>query len=171
MCGSIGSKRKRRRTPNGVSRHRRVTNMNSRASSHCVQPGLRRIDFGEWRHDDNRTCQERIEYESDQRSLAAWTAKRILVGPVDDPFGPRLRGRGRRRRRCGAQQLPTTVQLGVNVSAGQDSIVTNANEAWGQDVEQKASEELLRRQAHHFGALAVGIILPMKTHLSVGQRQ
>jgi hypothetical protein len=45
--GSIGSKRKRRRTPKGVSRRRRVSNMNSRASSHCVQPGLRRIDFGE----------------------------------------------------------------------------------------------------------------------------
>src|SRR5262249_7314924 len=148
-CRSIDSKRKRRRSANGLSRQRRVSDMNRRTLSHCVRPGLRRIDFGAWRHSDHRTCPDRIEYESDQRSLAAWTAKRILVGPRDDPVGPGLRDSGRRRR-CRAQQLPTTGQLGVDVSAGQDSIVTNADEAWGQDVEQKASEELLRRQAHHF---------------------
>ena len=144
-----GRKRKRQRTANGLSRQRRVSNRNRRALSHCVRPGLRRIDSGEWRHSDHRTCQERIEYESDQRSLAVWTAKRILVGPLDDPFGPGLRDSGRRRR-CRAQQLPTTGQLGVDVSAGQDSIVTNADEPWGQDVEKKASQELFRRQAHHF---------------------
>jgi hypothetical protein len=43
--------------------------------------------------------------------------------------------------------------------------VTNADEPWGQDVEKKTSQELLRRQAHHFGALAFHLL-----HAGCGQR-
>jgi hypothetical protein len=54
------------------------------------------------------------------------------------------------------QELPTAGQFGADVATGQESVMANADEPLGQNVEKEPSDELVRGQRHHLGTMAVG---------------
>ena len=56
---------------------------------------------------------------------------------------------------CGySEQLPSTRDVGLAASTGQEAVMTDAVEALRKNVEQEAADEFVRAQGH--GALAIG---------------
>ena len=53
---------------------------------------------------------------------------------------------------------------------GEETEVADAHEAWGKDVEEKASQELLHRQGHEAWLVSVGGVSPAEGDLVTGQR-
>ena len=58
----------------------------------------------------------------------------------------------------GSEQIPDAREIEVAVALGEESVVTNAMEAVGQDVQRKASHELMRGEAHDAGAPAAAVV-------------
>src|SRR5258707_14362849 len=57
------------------------------------------------------------------------------------------------------------------MAARQESVMANADEPFGQHMEEEPSDKLVRRQPHHLGTMVIRIILPAERHLAVLQRQ
>jgi len=96
-------------------------------------------------------------------------ATQVLPGPFPEPVQPGALDRWLDL--WHTQELPAAGQLGGDVAASQQAVMANADEAFGQHVEQEAADKLVGRQPHHLGAVIVRIILPVERHLAVRQRQ
>ncbi len=72
---------------------------------------------------------------------AWWAAGRWLAGLVDD-LG--IVGLGHRRRH--GEQLACPGEVGGAIAVGEQAVMADAVEAFGQDVAQEASNELVRRE-------------------------
>src|SRR5712691_6052596 len=75
------------------------------------------------------------------------------------------RGRGRRGRRD--EQGAASRELGPARAIGEEAKVSNADEAARDDVEEKATNELLGLEGHHFHAVVVRGVLPAKSYEAV----
>jgi hypothetical protein len=60
------------------------------------------------------------------------------------------------------EQLPAELDPRGTEAIAQEAEVTDAHEAFGQDVEEEAAQELRRRERHLACLAAVGVILPPK---------
>jgi len=69
------------------------------------------------------------------------------------------------------QQTLTAGQEFGATAIGQESEETNADKAAGQDMQEEASQELLRRERHLLFPIAVGVILPAEGNLVVLESQ
>lgn len=65
------------------------------------------------------------------------------------------------------KQAAHTRERLVSVALGKEAVVTDAMEAVGQDVEEKATDELVRGKPHDAAAAAAAIILIGERHLIV----
>src|SRR5919106_4075316 len=104
-----------------------------------------------------------LEGRDDVHAPAAGRAWRAMVGwRRGDGLGYRV---GRRWRRGCGEQLPGAGDVRLARGAGEEPVVADAVEALGQDVEQEAPDELVRRQRH--GAVS---LLPVATVVLVSER-
>jgi hypothetical protein len=69
-----------------------------------------------------------------------------------------------RHRLLGEQALTERQESGAS-AIGEEPERADADKAAGQDVEQEAAQELLRRERHHSLLITVGIILPPESNL------
>src|SRR5919106_494220 len=104
-----------------------------------------------------------LEGRDDDHAPAAGRAWRAMVGwRRGDGLGYRV---GRRWRRGCGEQLPGAGDVRLARGAGEESVVTDAVEALGQDVEQEAPDELAGYEGH--GAVS---LLPVATVVLVSER-
>ena len=96
---------------------------------------------------------------------AFWTAEASRRG------GRRIGKGGRVRFGVVQQQTLTAGQEFGATAIGQESEATNADKAAGQNMQQEASQELLRRERHLLFLIAVGVILPAEGNLVVLKSQ
>jgi len=66
------------------------------------------------------------------------------------------------------EQLANAREVLASVAFGEEAVVTDAVEAVGQDVEEKASDELVRGEAHDARAPALPIVLVAEGDFVVG---
>lgn len=66
------------------------------------------------------------------------------------------------------EQLTHARELLAAIGFGQETVVPNAVEAVGQDVEEKAANELVRGEPHDAALAAAAIVLVTKRHFRVG---
>jgi len=59
------------------------------------------------------------------------------------------------------------LQLLFAVSIAEESVIANAVESTGENVEEESPDELLRREGHGFLLIVVTIVPPLELHLSV----
>ncbi len=69
-------------------------------------------------------------------------------------------GEHRRQGRRGVEELAAAGQLGLAAMVAEQSIVADALEAVGQDMQQEASDELVRVEGHDLAATVVPVVLP-----------
>src|SRR5271169_2493012 len=69
--------------------------------------------------------------------------------------------------RSHAQELAAMLQFLFAVSIAQESVIANAVESTGENVEEESPDELLRREGHRFLLIVVTIVPPVELHLSV----
>src|SRR5260221_11994440 len=69
------------------------------------------------------------------------------------------------------EELAAARPLGGDFAARQESKMANADEPFGQHMEEEPSDKLVGRQPHHLGTIGIGIILQAERHLAVLQRQ
>jgi hypothetical protein len=71
------------------------------------------------------------------------------------------------------QKIASGGDVALTVGVGEQSIVTDAMKARGQNVQQEAAHELLGRQAHRFEASVsvFAIVLPAERDAAIIQRQ
>ena len=83
-------------------------------------------------------------------------------------FDGRLLASGRVRffRLIGAGELSAEFESFASVSSGQEAVVANAMEAVGQNVQQKAADELVRRKAHDPLAAVAAIVFVAERYAS-----
>ena len=99
--------------------------------------------------------------DDDHRAGTDWTTE-----------GNRLCGRGLGdygyvRLRVISQQQSALRKQSRSTAVGQESEKANADEAAGQNVEEEASQELLRGKRHRSLLATVGIILPVESDLII----
>src|SRR6266446_4907736 len=94
---------------------------------------------------------------------ADWTSRQRLPGELGRVHAilP-LQWRVRRGERGLCTQPTTLRELGGATAVAQEAVMANAMKACGQHVEQKAAEELVSGQRHHFALVVVAIIPPVK---------
>ena len=69
-------------------------------------------------------------------------------------------------------EQPTTESEAVTAGAiGEKTVVADAMEALRQSMQQKASDELVGIECHHFGLAVRSIVFPGKANLPVGERE
>src|ERR1035438_3467650 len=66
-----------------------------------------------------------------------------------------------------AQELAAMLQLLFAVSIAQESVIANAVESTGENVEEESPNELLGRERHDFLLIVVAVVPPVELHLSV----
>lgn len=59
------------------------------------------------------------------------------------------------------------LQLLLAVSIAEEPVVANAMESTRQNVKQKSSDELIRREGHGFLLIVVAVVSPIKFHLAI----
>ena len=59
----------------------------------------------------------------------------------------------------GAQELAHVLESGLALAIGQQTVVTDLDEALGQQVQTEATEELCQRQGQGFDPVGVGVVL------------
>ena len=59
------------------------------------------------------------------------------------------------------------LQLLLAVSIAQESVVANAVESAGENVEEESSDKLIGREGHDFLLIVVAVVPPVEFHLSV----
>ena len=64
--------------------------------------------------------------------------------------------------RSHAQQLAAMLQLLFAVSIAQESVIANAVESTGENVEEESPDELLRRESHDFLPIVVAVVAPVE---------
>src|SRR5467141_1257921 len=69
--------------------------------------------------------------------------------------------------RSHAEKLAATLQLRRAVSIAEEPVVANAMKSTRQNVEQKSSDELVRREGHGFLLVIVAVVSPVKFHLAI----
>lgn len=69
-----------------------------------------------------------------------------------------------------AKQPATFGELAIHIARGQDSIVPDANEAPGQDMQQKPTNEFVGVQRHLFPTPAIGVVLVTEHNAAMLQR-
>src|SRR6266436_3655665 len=69
--------------------------------------------------------------------------------------------------RSHAQQLAAMLQLLFAVSIAQESVIANAVESTGENVEEESPDELLRRESHSFLLIVVSVVPPVEFDLPV----
>jgi len=69
--------------------------------------------------------------------------------------------------RSHAQQLAAMLQLLFAVSIAQESVIANAVESTGENVEEESPDELLRRESHDFLPIVVAVVAPVEFDLPV----
>src|SRR5438128_7296805 len=57
------------------------------------------------------------------------------------------------------------------VAIGEEAIVADTMEAVWQSVQQKAADELVGIECHHFGDAALSVVFPGEAYLPVGERE
>ena len=67
------------------------------------------------------------------------------------------------------EKLPCCVELGVDVSCRKQTVVTDADESSGEDVQQEASNEFLGRQAKDLLSIVVGVVTVMELDFSMSE--
>ena len=70
----------------------------------------------------------------------------------------------------GAEGLEAKRQQGRPLAVGEEAEVTNADEAFGEQVQQEAAQELIQRQGHQFLLIVVSRVAPAKGNLAIGKR-
>ena len=65
-----------------------------------------------------------------------------------------------------AEQLSATGKFDCAVAVGQESVMANALKSMRKNMQQEATDKLLRIQAHHLLARVVAVILPAKADIS-----
>src|SRR5579884_420371 len=99
------------------------------------------------------------------RAFAQRTARKFLVS-ITIVF--RCRGRGSiETRRYHTKKLAAVRQLLFAVSIAKESIVANAMEATGQNMEQKSADEFLRQEGHGFLLIVVTIVTPAEFYVAI----
>jgi hypothetical protein len=69
-------------------------------------------------------------------------------------------------------EQPTTASEAVTAGAiGEKTVVSDAMEAVRQSVQQKAADELVGIECHHFGLAVRSIVFPGKADLPIGERE
>jgi hypothetical protein len=69
-------------------------------------------------------------------------------------------------------EQPTTESEAVTAEAiGEKTVVADAMEAVRQSVQQKAADELVGIECHHFGLAVRTVVFPGKAELPVGERE
>jgi hypothetical protein len=63
--------------------------------------------------------------------------------------------------------LAAALQLLLAVSIAEEPVVANAMESTRQNVEQKSSDEFVRREGHGFLLVVVAVVSPVKFHLAI----
>ena len=66
-----------------------------------------------------------------------------------------------------SQELSAASQMCGDVAACQESVMANADEPFGQHMQQDESDKLVGAQPHDLGTMIVGIILPVERDLAV----
>src|SRR5215212_6641124 len=109
----------------------------------------------------------RAEALDDEEATAAAGAGRrwwLVVGGLGVDL---IRGRGR------GEQSPDPGDVGRPGAAGEQAVVADAVEAVGQDVQQEAADELVRREGHGLDpgaprrAVPGAVILPAERHAAL----
>ena len=72
--------------------------------------------------------------------------------------------------RSGRQQLADAREFGLPIAVGKKAVMADALEPVGQDVEQKAADELGRRERHELVPRSVGVVLPGEGDAFVADR-
>src|SRR6267154_1466781 len=108
----------------------------------------------------------RIEADLDHAASAGGTEVDAMAGQDGIAFA--IVSRFDRRRWCrrlesGADER----ELGGPAGVRQESEVTDAAEALGQNVEQKATDELIGFERHHLGLVVVTIVLPTEADMAI----
>ena len=69
-------------------------------------------------------------------------------------------------------EQPTTESEAITAGAiGEETVVADAMEALRQSMQQKAADELVGIECHHFGLAVRSIVFPGKANLPVGERE
>src|SRR5262245_47161288 len=76
-------------------------------------------------------------------------------------------GRGRKLR-SRRKQLADAGELYRAITIGKEAVMADALEAVGQNVEQKAADELSRCKCHELDARAVAVVLPAEGNMIIG---
>ncbi len=99
--------------------------------------------------------------------------KGLVTTNYRDTSGDGGHGLGRRGsfRRHGGEERPTPGQPGRAAPVGEEPEVADPDEAAGEDVEEKAREELLGRQDHRSQAIPPGVVPPPEAYGALGQTQ
>ena len=66
--------------------------------------------------------------------------------------------------------MPAKRELRRAMAVRKKAVVTDAMEAVGEGVEQKASNELVGSECHHLDLVVVAVVAPAKAHLIAGER-
>src|SRR6266481_2851723 len=99
------------------------------------------------------------------RAFAQRTARKLLVSIR---IVCRWRGLGRIETGRNHTKKPAAVrQLLFAVSIAKESIVANAMETTGQNMEQKSADEFLRHEGHRFLLIVVAIVTPAEFHVAI----
>ena len=98
----------------------------------------------------------RADGEEFVKGVCLWLGIRRRWGSVVGLFGP-----------LDLEQVSHMCELFAALALGEETVVTNAMEAVGEDVEEKTSDELVRGEAHDAAAAAAAIILVDERHFIV----
>ncbi len=110
--------------------------------------------------------ERREGFDGAQPSLTTLGAA-LGIGPEDayeEGFHGLCFARGGRR---GIEGEPTGGQVLGAVAIGEEAIVPDPHEALGEHVEQKPTDKLLDREAHHLHFVAMSVVPPTETDLAV----
>ena len=98
-------------------------------------------------------------------SPALRTARDVLAGQAQEELLPVLTRERRRGFRSDVEQLATERDALLPDGIGEQSVMADADEAWGEHVKQKAAQERLGGERHGLASIAVGPILVEEGHL------
>jgi hypothetical protein len=70
-----------------------------------------------------------------------------------------------------AEQTTNPFELFGAMTIGEESVVANAHEGLGQDMKEKAAEELDGIEGHDALSISVGVVLPSERDFAVVGRQ
>ena len=112
----------------------------------------------------------RADLDNDHRATATGANRRLcLCYLVRWRFG--LDGRYGGGLRSGMEQSPDGCHLGLPMGISQKTVMPDTLKTAGQNVQQEASDELVRIERHALQGAAAGVVLPSKTDASIVENE